>query len=435
MIRRLGTICLVTVAALSTPAVAVAQDVPLSALLVNLFSNTIRLEPPAAAGFPSHEAHFIPTADQLAIPFVANQQLVTQLATFPIGSSSGGFAYDFDASSGTFKRATNSFGPAFAERALTNGRHRLSIGLNFQYSKYNRFEGADLGDGSVKFYQTHLDVPGDNFFEGDLVQVSEQINVSTATSTLFANYGVTDALDVAVAVPFIHIAVDAQLDAKILRLATGENATNIHSFAGGASTSSSSASDSATGVGDILLRGKYRFLSRPGGGLAAGIDLRLPTGDEEELLGTGGVGATVTLIGSSAYGRLAPHFNIAYSGNEHSHVIGAPNEFDYKFGSEFVASPRVTVNVDALGRNLIDAGRLQLAPTTHNYRNSLGVPGSITFDEYQLHTGSLNLMDLALGGKFNIGDNLLINANVLFPLNDAGVRASVTPVIGFDYSF
>jgi len=33
----------------------------------------------------------------------------------------------------------------------------------------------------------------------------------------------------------------------------------------------------------------------------------------------------------------------------------------------------------------------------------------------------LNLADLVLSGEFNIGD-------------DAGVRASVTPVISFDYS-
>ena len=42
---------------------------------------------------------------------------------------------------------------------------------------------------------------------------------------------------------------------------------------------------------------------------------------------------------------------------------------------------------------------------------------------------------MALGGKFNVAGNLLINANVLVALNDAGVTARVTPVIGFDYSF
>jgi hypothetical protein len=44
-------------------------------------------------------------------------------------------------------------------------------------------------------------------------------------------------------------------------------------------------------------------------------------------------------------------------------------------------------------------------------------------------------MNLAVGGKFNITGNLLINANVLLALTSTGVTAPVTPVIGFDYSF
>jgi hypothetical protein len=45
------------------------------------------------------------------------------------------------------------------------------------------------------------------------------------------------------------------------------------------------------------------------------------------------------------------------------------------------------------------------------------------------------LLNLAVGGKFNLGGNFLLNANVLFALSDAGVIAKVTPVIGFDYTF
>jgi hypothetical protein len=41
----------------------------------------------------------------------------------------------------------------------------------------------------------------------------------------------------------------------------------------------------------------------------------------------------------------------------------------------------------------------------------------------------------AAGVKFNPKGNLLISANVLFPLTDAGIRAKAVPVIGFDYAF
>jgi hypothetical protein len=410
-----------------------AQDGGLSQLLVRLIQAEIRLEPPPA-GFPSHEAHFVPGTDQTLAPFLFNQQLVGQLATVPLGSPTGGFAFTFDAASGTFQRTTDSFGPAFADRALTNGRGKLTFGTNFQYSKYSSFEGQKLDDGEIKFYLTHEDVPGNLFFEGDLIEAALRADISSATTTVFGNYGVTDKLDLALAVPIVSVQIDATVDASILRLASA-GLTTLHSFAGGAASRSFSNSGSASGIGDMLVRAKYRFASMNGGGLAAGIDLRLPTGDSENLLGTGAVGAAFTLIGSSTRGSFGPHFNVGFTTNGESDVITIPDEFNYRLGTEYVATPRVTLNADLLGRTLIDAGRLELTSVTHTYTNNAGVAGSTTFDEYVARSGSLNLLNLAVGGKFNLRGNFLLNANVLFALNDAGVIARVTPVIGFDYTF
>jgi hypothetical protein len=411
---------------------AAAQDVPLSQLLVNLIQSDVRLAPPPP-GFQSHEAHFLPGANQTLAPYLFNQELVAQLATFPIGSPTGGFAFMFDANTGTFERSTATFGPSFADRALTNGRGRLTVGTNFQYSKYSTFNGDKLDNGDVKFYLTHQPIPGDPFFEGDLVQAALNLNLSSATTAVFANFGVTNALDVAVAVPIVHVSMDARVDATVLRLATEGLA--IHAFPGGSTTASFSSSGRATGVGDILVRGKYRFFSGAGGGLAAAVDLRLPTGDADNLLGTGATAATFTFIGSGTSGRFAPHINIGYTATGTSDVVNLANEFVYKFGTEIEASPRVTINADLLGRSLLDVGRLELASTTHTFMNQAGVPGSQTFEEYVARSGSLNVTDFAIGGKFNVGSNLLLNANVLIAVNDAGVRSRVTPVVGFDYTF
>ncbi|MEP6783360.1 MAG: transporter [Acidobacteriota bacterium] len=419
-----------------TPVPSMAQDVPLSQLLVQLIQADIRLEPPApGSGFPSHEAHFLPGADQTLAPYLFNQQLVGQLATVPIGSPTGGFAFTFDAASGTFQRTSDSFGPAFADRALTNGRGKLTFGTNFQYSKYSSFEGQKLEDGAIKFYLTHQDLPGDLFFEGDLIETSLRADISSATTTFFGNYGVTDKLDLAIAVPLVSVHMDATVDATILRLASGQDTTTLHFFAGGSATKSFTSSGGATGIGDMLVRAKYRFISKPGGGFAAGIDLRLPTGDADNLLGAGAAGATFTAIGSTTRGKFGPHFNLGYTTNGDSDIVNLPNEFNYRFGSEFVATPRMTLNADLLGRTLLDAGRLELTSVEHHFHNAAGVAGSKTFEEYAARSGSLNLLDLAVGGKFNIRGNFLLNANVLFALNDAGVIARVTPVIGFDYTF
>lgn len=434
MIRRLivvGSLCVLVSAAAAPP--AAAQQVPLSQLLVNLIQADVRLAPPPP-GFQSHEAHFLPGLDQTLAPYLFNQLLVAQLATFPIGSPTGGFAFSFDAATGTFQRATDTFGPAFADRALTNGRGRLTFGANFQYSTYTTFEGNDLDNGAVKFYLTHEDVPGDVFFEGDLVEAALDLDLSSATTTVFANYGVTNNFDVAVAVPIVHVNMDAQVDAAVLRLAT-PGQPGLHTFPGGESTASFSSSGSATGISDILVRGKYRFFSGGGGGLAGGVDLRLPTGDADNLLGTGAAAATFTLIGSSTNGRFAPHFNVGYTASGESDVVNIADEFVYKFGAEFEAAPTVTINADFLGRSLRDVGRLELADVTHNYFNNVGVPGSTTLQEWVARSGSLNVNDVALGVKVNVAGNLLLNGNVLVAVNDAGVRARITPVFGFDYTF
>jgi hypothetical protein len=432
MTRRLVLLCAVAGLVQVVPGAAYAQGVPLSQLLVNQIQADIRLAPPPP-GFQSHEAHFLPGINQELTPFLFNQQIVAQLATFPTGTPSGGFAFSFDPTTGAFQRAANSFGPAFADRALTNGRGKFTIGANFQYSKYTSFEGADLQNGDVKFYLTHQDIPGELFFEGDLVEADLHLELSSSTSTIFANYGITNAFDVAVSVPILHVSMDSTINARILRLAT--TGTAIHTFPGGGDTASYQASGSASGIGDVLVRGKYRFLSASGGGLAAGVDLRLPTGDADNLLGTGAVGATFSLIGSTSSSAFAPHFNVSYSASGDSDVVDIANELTYKFGSEFVVAPAVTLNADFLGRTLIDAGRLGLSDIRHAFTTQAGVPGSLTTSEYVARDGALNLSSLAVGGKFNVAGNLLINANVLIALSDSGVTARITPVFGFDYTF
>src|SRR5262245_60193392 len=106
---------------------AAAQTTPISEVLVRLIQSDVRLAgQPVGSTFPSHEAHFIPGEQERLAPYLFNQSILSQLSTFPVGSSSGGFSYAYDTSLGTFTRATNSFGPAFAERALTIGPRKVN---------------------------------------------------------------------------------------------------------------------------------------------------------------------------------------------------------------------------------------------------------------------------------------------------------------------
>ena len=105
-------------------------------------------------------------------------------------------------------------------------------------------------------------------------------------------------------------------------------------------------------------------------------------------------------------------------------------------GTEIAVSPRLSVNVDFIGRQLVDSGPAgRPGEDVQLDDGGRACSGSTTVNEFAFHKGSLNLLTSAIGFKFNPGGNILISANVLFPITDAGIRSNPVPVIGFDYTF
>ena len=479
---------------------AQAQHKPLSQLLPELILRDITLDSPPAPpgnilGVPvgfSHLAHFSPIeTNELNNPVVGivqgfNGQMATQFATFPLGSSSGGLTYEFDPSVGTLRRGSGSFGPLFSERALTIGRRKLSAGFNYQRTSYNTFEGQNLDNGSIKFYLRHQDcctVGGRPFeqpngttlnppFESDLIEAALSLKATAHTAAVFANYGLTNHWDVGLAVPFVKVNLEAGVKARVVRLVTSpppdalltpeqvRAALDVHTFEPGnpAATRTVQLSGHASGLGDIVLRTKYRFLRRASGGLAATVDLRLPTGNENELLGAGGVQAKVLLVASNERGRFGQHMNIGYTvaqgrvGGAFAGLTAAslPDEINYTGGAEFVVTPRLTVIGDLVGRTLRGAGRLDLVSKKFEYNEPTPLlPGMVmgpgcggiagftcktaSFDEFAPRSADLRLLLGTAGVKFNPTGNLLVSASILFPLTNAGLRSRVTMMIGMDY--
>lgn len=441
------------------PAPASAHTL-LSELLLKILLSDVVLAPPTSPGFQSHEAHFRPILggevlsgfeiNQLEVPLAINSIMASQLATIPVGSSSGGFSYKFDSSLGSFTRESSSFGSAFVERALTAGRGRWNAGFNFQRATYDTLEGQDLDNGEVRIYLVHQDccgtrttpgVPPNPFFEGDVIENRLSLDLTSSIFSAFLNYGVTDRLDVGVVMPLVTIDMTASVQATVIRLATSDN-PGIHAFEGGALSKTFSENSRAQGLGDILLRGKYRFFDATGGGLAAGIDVRLPTGDSEQLLGTGGTQVKIAFIGSMGQGPFSPHVNMGYTfssgGSADEALSVSPNvadEFNYAAGFDTAVHPRLTFSADILGRVLRDIGRLVPTARQFPFVTSTGTFGTGTFEEFTRRGGDMNLLVGVAGVRYNPRGNLLISAEVLMPVTKAGLRDQLTPVIGIDYSF
>ena len=181
----------------------------------------------------------------------------------------------------------------------------------------------------------------------------------------------------------------------------------------------------------------FRVIAGGRGGLAAGLDVRLPTGEERDLLGTGVTQVKGFLIGSAHLGTFSPHVNAGYTWSSRSESI--PDAIDYAAGFDWALNPRVTFIVDALGRTLRNTQVLRVVDTAFEYNTN---PST---DPVDLHTATLKQLVAteqdstsflgSVGFKINPVGNLLITINGLFSLNNRGLQARFSPLVGLDYSF
>ena len=361
------------------------------------------------------------------------QQIGSQLSSLPIGSSSGGFTYGYDSSLGTFTRSTETFGPAFAERAQTLGRGRFNFGTSYQHSRYTHLDGSSLRDGGITFVLPPGTITDPRF--GNVIESAMDLDLTSDTTVLYAAAGLASRLDVGVAVPYEQVKMNLTSHATIRDFSSQTTSPGSRVFANGSKTQDFTSNGQASGVGDVVLRGKYK-LTRPGlREVALAADLRLPTGDENNMLGTGATQTQVMLVTSYSASRFDPHFNVGYTFANKN----ASDQINYVAGMEVGATQRLTLIADVVGRSFLDT--LQLRPSAVTVV-SPGDPArgitSVTSEAFatvEPQNGTLRSILGTAGLKFNPTGSILISAHVIATISDAGLRRSLTPVLGFDYSF
>ncbi len=433
---RIQTTLRVSVIALALfPAFALAGDRKLAEILPAFFAPGISLPLDPATG---HSPHFNAQSEAFDVMLRINSGIATQFATYPLGSSSGGFTYSFDPNLGTYERNTDTFGPSFAERASTLGKRKLNVGMSYMHASYDSLDGLDLSSGEIGFNLLHEDEAGDGrlvpAFEGDIMRADLSLDLIQDTTLLFANYGITNHFDVGLVVPVIRAELDARIMMTIEPLATG---AGVHQFVGGGLQQDSVEGDTATGIGDIILRAKQNFVQRWGGGLSWALDLHLPTGDAENLLGTGATQAKLYLVASGRFGQCSPHGNLGYTFSDGgTDLTGDPSdEINYTVGFDFALHPRATFVIDIVGRTLLDAERVGQRERLFQYTTPAGI-GSAYRSELVPTNENLSLLSGAIGLKFNPTGGFLISVGALVPIGrEAGLQDNLTAVLGVDYSF
>jgi len=264
---------------------------------------------------------------------------------------------------------------------------------------------------------------------------SLDLKVTTDTLNAFATYGVTDRLDVGVAVPINRVDVEATLTARV-----GFTSTGIQAEVQPISTSESG---TESGIGDVVIRAKYNMFTSKRWGIAESVDVRLPTGDELNLLGVAGPQVKLTFIASSAFGELSPHANFAYtiSGtsaaaeNTKNYVSAPPEEINYAAGADLALGLRTTVAADVVGRIMRKAGTMTWGPADFD-SDPQTPPQYAQYQQFDFTANrDLHLLLGSAGIKVNPFKNMLFTANVLFPLTKNGLTDRLTWMAGVDYSF
>lgn len=337
-----------------------------------------------------------------------------EVATAPLGTSTGGSTFTFDPLLQVYRRSTSSFGPAFAERALTAGRAKVSLGGNWVYSSYDSLGGFSL-EGNELQLAKNVNDPG----LPRVASTAFNVDLDTHTVAGFVQVGVTDNFDIGAIVPWVRVALSSD---GLFLAPSGltEGTVDIPRAR-------------AWGIGDMGIFGKYLLWRQAEGGVAAAFDVRLPTGDEDELRGLGITRTTAAVVWSKG-GRVSPHANFGFEFWSKEVPISASGDVSirhqvkYAAGLEIDAHPQFTVLVDFVGRQLLGGGKLA-------YQTFTAPGGTGTVDALVGQSEGINSFWIVPGAKWNVWRRVLLTANLLTTLANDGLRANFTPVAGIDWSF
>ncbi len=390
-----------------------------------------------------------PTATQLACQFpfsvrtfgpqvtAFNSTFATQLARLPIASAASGVVLTFNKSLGIYTTASgDNLGPILSQRGDTIGKHKLFLAFSYQRFQFDSIDGIsldhspdlDAGRGLPLVFQ----IPAPNDPTTTIYgETRNRIDARVDQYVALASFGLTDRIDVSVVVPVERISLGISTSGRehFVKNNVDTGSVPFSQFVPG----------SASGIGDVIVAGKATLLKREKDSLAFGTEVRLPSGDEKNFLGSGSYGFK-PFVAYSHQARLSPHVNFGYQWNSQSALFPSPSGGNlrlpdsvmYTAGVDAAIVRRLSVAVDFVGSHFFDAPRVR--QTTTNIPGTAGNPPVPAADLAALRD-SYNTDDLGIGLKVRLVANLVLSGNVLIKLDDPGLRSRFVPLAGLSYRF
>jgi hypothetical protein len=376
-----------------------------------------------------HGLHFIPaieTGGANVLSFLTNSVGAT-VTNIPISAATSGAVWG-KSETGLPVRTATSAGPVFAERVQTLGKGHFLIGANFTNFNFTSLRGVPLND--LEFAFAHVD-ESNAAFENDVLEVRTDLDVNLSAATAVLTYGLLDRLDLGVAIPFVRTSLSGTSQALIVPF----DQAILHRFGTDANPSliaSTSTDGSASGIGDIAARLKAHMVQGERMGFAILGEVRLPTGKEEDLLGSGEVAVRGLGIISGRYGDFTPHANFGYlhrSGDFQTGAVLATLGFDQLIGGA------VTFAADVISEwQTGDSKLVQPAPVVLNIPVGTATSARIV-PPSNIPERKDNVVLGSFGFKFTSSAGVTFLTNALVPIRRGYLQPDVAWTAGVEYSF
>ncbi len=351
----------------------------------------------------------------------------TAARSIPVVSASAGFTYRFNPQLEVFERTSETLGPIFLERPDTLGQSKININVSFQYVQFDAFDGTSLRrleapDPIV----TRVVGAGGALLGFTANQLQYRLRIQDYVTALSVTYGVLDNLDANLLIPLIQTNFSAGVTSQQRFLAGPDG---IFAPSPGPPLTGSTKGDTF-GVGDLLLRFKYQLPQLDFLKSAAGLQLRLPSGREEDFQGVGSFEASPSFFASTVlWSRVEPYVNGAI--DLLADDVGR-SQARYGVGLDVDATQRLGLAFAFLGRSEFEreapSGEtdfLHLVNGKPALRPLLGI-------DFARH----DFVDFSFGARTVVWRGIMVFANGIYALNDAGLRNdTIIPTVGFEGTF
>jgi hypothetical protein len=364
-----------------------------------------------------------PQFEHLEMAPIAPALASTVASTYPVASASSSITYVYDPVLETMERRTTVAGPIIGERAETIGRGQINLATAYSYVHLTTIDGDDLdhlvnapwvnGRAIVFPVRGGLTLANGRFTNFLPVHVVADLDVEAHIVAPSITYGITPDLDFNLTLPLLYtsLAVTAHTrvpDPRFPQFALVPGDPN-------AQASSRSESDDAVGIGDVLLRAKYLLLRSSWIDVAVQLGLSLPTGNEDDLQGTGTTRVQPTLVLSHVFAdRIEPLLNVG-----------------------------VDYDADAVGRSVVrwaaGATARVVGPVSAAFvvlaRHELAAQSDQIANPFFFQLERNDQYDAALDMRWGFAEQGSLGLNVTLPLNGQGLRPEVIPTLVVEYAF